>query len=145
MVKNLSTVERSTKIRFGRNCTDDQGENTIVFNASDAQIDASTVGSVYLTPIRQDNEGFKTVLVYDPATKEILNSGVNLLEAADSAAREARRGVTTSNLQVVTDAGNTTTNNVGIANVNPQHLLSVGNAMFVSNTGKYQLQVTGQL
>ena len=91
MVKNLSTIERSTKIRFGRNCTDDQGENTIVFNASDAQINAATVGSVYLTPIRQDNEGFKTVLVYDPATKEVLNSGVNLLEAADSAAREARR------------------------------------------------------
>ena len=41
MVKNLPTVERSTKIRFGRNAQEDQGENTIVFNASDEQIDAT--------------------------------------------------------------------------------------------------------
>ncbi len=30
MVKNLPTVERSTKIRFGKNAQEDQGENTIV-------------------------------------------------------------------------------------------------------------------
>ncbi len=53
MVKNLPTVERSTKIRFGKNAQEDQGENTIVFNASDEQIDATQPGSVYMTPIRQ--------------------------------------------------------------------------------------------
>ena len=41
MVKNIPTIERSTKIRFGKYATDDQGENTIVFNASNAAIDTS--------------------------------------------------------------------------------------------------------
>ena len=40
MVKNLPTVERSTKIRFGKYALDDQAENTIVFNASNVAIDA---------------------------------------------------------------------------------------------------------
>ncbi len=50
MVKNIPTIERSTKIRFGKNCIDDQGENTIVFNASNVQIDATQPGPVYITP-----------------------------------------------------------------------------------------------
>jgi len=32
MVKNIPTIERSTKTWFGKHATDDQGENTIVFN-----------------------------------------------------------------------------------------------------------------
>ena len=52
MVKNLPTVERSTKIRFGKNCTNDQAENTIVFNASEGEIDTPFTDSVYITPLR---------------------------------------------------------------------------------------------
>ena len=52
MVKNLPTVERSTKIRFGKNATEDQGENTIVFNASNVQIDTTQPGSVYIQGLR---------------------------------------------------------------------------------------------
>ena len=44
MVKNLPTIERSTKIRFGKHATDNQAENTVVFNASDSVINASQRG-----------------------------------------------------------------------------------------------------
>ena len=40
MVKTLPTVERSTKIRFGRHAREDQGENSIVLNASNTAVDA---------------------------------------------------------------------------------------------------------
>src|SRR5210317_480139 len=127
MVKNLSTVERSTKIRFGKNCTDDQGENTIVFNASDEQIDTSRSGTVYMTPLRQVNTDQQSILTYDAVTKEVINSGV-----------PASQALNVPSLQQVTDVGNTTTSNVGIANTNPQHLLSV------SNTSEYHLKVSGR-
>ena len=42
MVKTLPTVERSTQIRFGKHAQQDQGENTIVLNASNTAVDAST-------------------------------------------------------------------------------------------------------
>ena len=48
MVKTLPTVERSTKIRFGRHAQEDQGENTIVLNASNTAVDASQGGAVYV-------------------------------------------------------------------------------------------------
>ena len=134
MVKNLSTVERSTKIRFGKNCTDDQGENTIVFNASDEQIDTTTPGAVYMTPIRSGNDPNSYLMIYDENTKEIKNSGVLLASQA--------LGIPT--LEDVTGVGNTTTSNVGIANTDPKHLLSVSNTVFLGNTGTYHLQVKGQ-
>jgi predicted nucleic acid-binding Zn-ribbon protein len=132
MVKNLSTVERSTKIRFGKNCTDEQGENTIVFNASNEQIDTSRSGTVYMTPLRQVNTEQQSILTYDATTKEIINSGISTSQAL---------GV--PSLQEVTAVGNTTTSNIGIANTNPQHLLSVSNTFFVSNVGAYHLRVAG--
>ena len=52
MVKTLPTIERSTKIRFGKNVQEDQGENTIVLNASNTVVDASEAGDVYITPVR---------------------------------------------------------------------------------------------
>ena len=56
MVKNIPTIERSTKIRFGKYATEDQGENTIVFNASNVAIDTSSSGSIYMTPLRQEDD-----------------------------------------------------------------------------------------
>ena len=75
MVKNLPTIERSTKIRFGKHATDDQAENTIVFNASNVAIDASSAGGVYVTPMRTVDPSSPdvTVLSYNTVTKEILN------------------------------------------------------------------------
>src|SRR6056300_726040 len=79
MVKNLPTVERSTKIRFGKNCTDDQAENTIVFNASNVQIDATIPGAVYMTPLREQPDLFDTnvtMMSYNTNTKELMDTGV---------------------------------------------------------------------
>jgi len=149
MVKNLPTVERSTKIRFGRNAQEDQGENTIVFNASDEQIDATQSGSVYMTPLRQvldiSDRGNK-ILTYNRDTKEVSDSGVAAVD------------VLQPNLQATTNLGNTTTNtiefrntvtslvttaNVGIANSSPVHTLDVGSNLYVDDTGSNVLVVNG--
>src|SRR5210317_2616992 len=101
MVKNLSTVERSTKIRFGKNCTDDQAENTIVFNASNVQINADYAGSVYMTPLRvrtDVNDRNITMLTYNRTTKEVMDSGAIAEDILQFDLEDAtRNGNTTSN------------------------------------------------
>jgi len=99
MVKNLPTVERSTKIRFGKHALEDQAENTIVFNASDIEVQAATPGAVYLSPIRfrEDFSDSQIVLLmYNKTTGEITESG-----SSASAAVEPP-------LSAVTGFGNTT-------------------------------------
>jgi hypothetical protein len=149
MVKNLPTVERSTKIRFGKNAKDDQGENTIVFNASNAEIDAAQPGSVYISPLRQvldvSDRQIK-ILTYNRISKEITDSGVAAVD------------VLQPNLQATTNLGNTTTNtieftnpetgfvttaNVGIANSLPVHTLDVGSNLYVDDVGSNVLVVNG--
>ena len=107
MVKNLPTIERSTKIRFGKHANDDQAENTIVFNASESSITASQSGSMYMTPLRTAEISGSTFLGYVPGTKEVVNTGVltSLLG-----------GMT---LESAADQGNTVSNNTG-------HSLKVG-------------------
>src|SRR6056300_474245 len=149
MVKNLPTVERSTKIRFGKNATEDQGENTIVFNASNVQIDTTQPGSVYISPLRQvldvSDRQIK-ILTYNRISKEITDSGVAAVD------------VLQPNLQATTNLGNTTTNtieftnpetgfvttaNVGIANSLPVHTLDVGSNLYVDDVGSNVLVVNG--
>jgi hypothetical protein len=149
MVKNLPTVERSTKIRFGKNATEDQGENTIVFNASNVQFDATQPGSVYISPLRQvldvSDRQIK-ILTYNRISKEITDSGVAAVD------------VLQPNLQATTNLGNTTTNtiefrntetgfvttsNVGIANSLPVHTLDVGSNLYVDDVGSNVLVVKG--
>jgi hypothetical protein len=149
MVKNLPTVERSTKIRFGKNATEDQGENTIVFNASNVQFDATQPGSVYISPLRQvldvSDRQIK-ILTYNRISKEITDSGVAAVD------------VLQPNLQATTNLGNTTTNtiefrntetgfvttsNVGIANSLPVHTLDVGSNLYVDDAGSNVLVVNG--
>jgi hypothetical protein len=149
MVKNLPTVERSTKIRFGKNCTEDQGENTIVFNASNVEFDATQPGSVYISPLRQvldvSDRQIK-ILTYNRISKEITDSGVAAVD------------VLQPNLQATTNLGNTTTNtieftnpetgfvttaNVGIANSLPVHTLDVGSNLYVDDVGSNVLVVNG--
>ena len=109
MVKNLSTVERSTKIRFGRNTLDNQAENTIVFNASDTELQATRPGAVYLSPIRF-REDFSdpgvVLLMYDKATGEITESGSSASDAMQPP------------LELVTGYGNTTPHTVEFRNEN---------------------------
>ena len=106
MVKNIPTIERSTKIRFGKHALDNQAENTIVFNASDASINASTPNSIYMTPLRVAEIAASNLLSYSASTKEIVDSSVptSLLGGVDLAS--------------AIDLGNTSSNTVIFTNTN---------------------------
>ena len=80
MVKNLPTVERSTKIRFGKNVPDSdvQAENTIVFNASNTLVSTPNSGSIYMAPVkfRDDLSDPDVVLMmYNRTTGELSKWG----------------------------------------------------------------------
>jgi len=156
MVKNIPTVERSTRIRFGKNALDDQADNTIVFNASDEEISATRPSAVYLHPVRlREDYSNKNVvlLMYDKITKEITESG----EAATDIINTSLQGATgfgnvTSNICIFhgsSDGGGVsfiTSNSVGIANSNPRdHTLSVGSNLFIDDVGSNILVVTGNV
>ena len=149
MVKNIPTIERSTRIRFGKNATEDQAENTIVFNASNVELQATNPGAVYLSPIRF-REDFSdpeiVLLMYNKETGEITESGSSASTAVEPP------------LQLVSGFGNTTSytlefnnpetafvteSNVGIANSIPVHTLDVGSNLFVEDTGSNVLTVMG--
>ena len=107
MVKNLPTVERSTKIRFGKHALENQAENTVVFNASDAPLQATTPGAVYLSPIRFREDFSDTnivLLMYNKATGEITEAGSSASSAVEPP------------LQNVTNFGNTTNNIIQFTN-----------------------------
>src|SRR6056300_860175 len=149
MVKNLPTVERSTKIRFGKNCTDDQAENTIVFNASDEQLDIPFSDSVYMTPLRlrTDLSDRKiTVLAYNQVTKEVMDSGAVAEDILNFSLEAAViNGNVTGNTVSFNDAVTsvTTVSNVGVANGNPVHTLDVGSTFNVDTEGSNLLTVLG--
>ena len=107
MVKNLPTVERSTKIRFGKYALDDQAENTIVFNASNTEMQVTNPGAVYLSPIRF-REDFSdpqiVLLMYDKTTGEITESGSSASTATEPP------------LRLVTGFGNTTPHTIEFNN-----------------------------
>ena len=85
MVKTLPTVERSTKIRFGRHAQEDQGENTIVLNASNTAVDASEWWGCLCTPVRFDDtyqgKAEIVLMMYNRNTKEMVT------ESGESASR----------------------------------------------------------
>ena len=151
MVKNIPTIERSTKIRFGKHATDDQAENTIVFNASNTAIDASTAGTMYMAPLREASLAGATFIGYSSSTKEVVDTGVetSLLGGVtlDSAGKQ---GNVVSNS--IPHFANVTTAfttghgaNVGISNTASSHMLSVGDKIFMSNTGAEAIKVEGNV
>ena len=136
MVKNLNTIEKSERIRIGKHVPDEQAVNTIIINASSNVIHGPEAG-LYVSPIRLNNSLYSNVICYDITTKEVVDSGIGL------------------NLQGVSETGNSTTetlqfmntttsfitaSNVGIANTNPQHELSVGGDTYIAGN----LTVVGQ-
>jgi UDP-3-O-[3-hydroxymyristoyl] glucosamine N-acyltransferase len=153
MVKNLPAVERSTKIRFGKNVPEatDQAENTIVFNASNVYINAEYAGSIYMTPlrIREDvNDRNITVLTYNRTTKEVMDSGAIAEDILQFDLEDAtRNGNTTSNtIQFVNpEVSFITTGNVGIANGAPTHTLDIGSNLYVDEFGLNVLVVSGNV
>jgi hypothetical protein len=151
MVKNLPTIERSTKIRFGKHATDDQAENTVVFNATNSVINAVNEGSIYMAPLRVAELAGSNLVGYSSLTKEIVDSSVptTLLGGVtlDSAAVQGNvvsnsiphfANITTA---FTTDHGS----NVGISNTSPTHMLSVGDRIFMSNTGSEAIKVEGNV
>ncbi|AET84566.1 hypothetical protein OLOG_00105 [Ostreococcus lucimarinus virus OlV4] len=159
MVKNLPSVERSTKIRFGKHVPDsnDQEENTVVFNASNVLVPTPYSNSVYLSPIRNrpDYTAPEVVLLmYDKVTKEITESGesANTLVGGATLALAVDRANVTSNTIVFTGGGHDNNNvgfvtdsNVGISNLLPEHTLSVGTNFYVDDTGSNVLVVSGNV
>jgi UDP-3-O-[3-hydroxymyristoyl] glucosamine N-acyltransferase len=145
MVKNLSTIDRSTKVRLGRHATDDQADNTIVINASNAPISAQTPGSLYMTPLRTVPGGNTKILGYDPTTKEILNTNIDepniIAKVVDFYANIGN--TFTSTIVFEGENGLITTGNVGISNTEPIHTLDVGSNLWVDDTGSTVLNVTG--
>jgi len=159
MVKNLPTVERSTKIRFGKHVPDsmDQEENTIVFNASNVLVPTPYSNSVYLSPIR-NRSNYQApeivLLMYDRNTKEITESGESahaLIGGVTLDTAVQRSNATSNTVQFVgggmsdNNVGFVTDSNVGISNLLPQHTLSVGSNLYVDEFGSNVLVVSGNV
>jgi hypothetical protein len=144
MVKNIPTIERSTKIRFGKYATDDQGENTIVFNASNAAIDTSGPGSIYMTPLRSEdirNTDVK-ILTYNRTTKEVLDSNVTSDDIFSMNLEFVTNNdnVTSNTVRFINDTtAFVTTGNVGIQNTSPTHALDVGSNVYVTKDGEVRV------
>jgi hypothetical protein len=151
MVKTLPTVERSTKIRFGRHAQEDQGENSIVLNASNTAVDATEGGAVYITPVRFDDtytEKTEIVLMmYNRNTKEMVESGepASTLISDVSLQNSTTQGNVTSNSMIFYNnaVAFVTSGNVGISNALASHTLSVGSNLYVDDYGTNVLVVSG--
>ena len=159
MVKNLPSVERSTKIRFGKHVPDsnDQEENTVVFNASNVLVPTPYSNAVYLSPIRNRPDFAApevVLLMYDRNTKEITESGEsanNLVGGATLSLAVDRANATSNTVLYIggghdnNNVGFVTDSNVGISNLLPEHTLSVGTNFYVDDTGSNVLVVSGNV
>ena len=84
MPKNLSTVGAATELRFGKNCREDQHDNSVVINASNDKIDATKAGGFYLTPLEIStvfaSDGTdattNTFVAYNQSTKQLFRTQV---------------------------------------------------------------------
>ena len=134
MVKNIPTIERSTKIRFGKHVSDSQAENTIVFNASDTAVNATNAGSIYMAPLRVAELAGSNLVGYSSATKEIVDSSVpTTLLGGVTLQSSTDRGNVTSNTVQFSNAITSfvTSSNIGVANSAPIHALSVKDKVFM--------------
>jgi hypothetical protein len=152
MVKNIPTIERSTKIRFGKNVPDSdvQAENTIVFNASNTLVTTPNSGSIYMSPVRfrPDFRDENVVLMmYNRTTGELSESGesANALLGGQTFQVTTDRGNTTSNVVqfINPEVSFVTFGNVGIANTIAGHTLDVGSNLYVDDLGANVLVVSG--
>ena len=134
MVKNIPTIERSTKIRFGKHVSENQAENTIVFNASDTAIDVTNANSIYMAPLRVADLAGSNLVGYSSVTKEIVDSSVptTLLGGVTLQSSTDRGNVTSNTVQFNNDITSfVTSSNVGVANSAPIHALSVKDKVFM--------------
>lgn len=136
MVKNLSTIDRSEKIRLGKNTSDYQPENTIVLNATSEVFPSLTANSFYVAPLRYDFNQRVTsnTIVYNFVTKEIVDIGPGSRVSLEDV---LITGNVASNTAEFNNAFTSivTLSNVGIGNANPIHLLDVGNNFYINRRG----------
>ena len=84
MPKNLSTVGGATELRFGKNCREDQADNSVVINASNDKIDATKASGFYLTPLEiaanfaEDGTDAttNTFVAYNQSTKQLFRTQI---------------------------------------------------------------------
>ena len=134
MVKNIPTIERSTKIRFGKHVSENQAENSIVFNATDTAIDVTNANSIYMAPLRVVEIEGSNLVGYSAATKEIVDSSVptSLLGGVTFQSATDRGNVTSNTVQFSNAITSfITSSNIGVANSAPIHALSVKDKVFM--------------
>jgi hypothetical protein len=100
MPKNLSTVGGATELRFGKNCREDQHNNSVVINASNDKIDATKAGGFYLTPLELSTDfasdgtdaTTNTFVAYNQSTKQLFRTQVPMSITGISAAGSGAEG-----------------------------------------------------
>ena len=151
MVKNIPTIERSTKIRFGKHQNEEQADNTIVFNASNSAIDVVNTGAVYLKPVRNRVDYADSnivLLMYNKQTYEITESGEAATDIIEPDLQSATSfgnttNVTTEFINVITSV--VTLSNVGIANSLPTHTLDIGANVSIDDVGSNVIFARGNV
>jgi hypothetical protein len=135
MVKNVSTIDRSKRIRIGKHVPDEQPINTVIINASDEVISPQTAGT-FVAPIRQAPITNSNTLAYVSGTGEIIDTGIAPNQAQDLE-KVVIEGNTTSNTVEFRSPTTAfvTSSNVGISNLNPIHKLDVGDELYVDDSG----------
>ena len=148
MVKNLNTIDRSERVRLGKWTADHQPENTVVLNATGEMFPMVTANSFYVAPLRYDlgQRTLSNTIVYNYSTKEIVDIGPGSISGLDDILVSSNVSVHPMKL-VNNVTGIVTTSNVGVGNLNPIHLLDVGNNFYVTRSGDVSiggsLNVTG--
>lgn len=100
MPKNLSTVGGATELRFGKNCREDQADNSVVINASNDKIDATKASGFYLTPLEIatnfDEDGTdastNTFVAYNQSTKQLFRTQIPMTLSGLSGANPSAGG-----------------------------------------------------
>jgi hypothetical protein len=100
MPKNLSTVGAATELRFGKNCREDQHDNSVVINASNDKIDATKAGGFYLTPLEIStvfagdgtDTTTNTFVAYNQSTKQLFRTQVPMSLTGISSASSSAEG-----------------------------------------------------
>ena len=100
MPKNLSTVGAATELRFGKNCREDQHDNSVVINASNDKIDATKAGGFYLTPLELSTDfasdgtdaTTNTFVAYNQSTKQLFRTQVPMTITGISNAGSGAQG-----------------------------------------------------
>ena len=124
MVKNLSTIDRSEKVRIGKHMPNEQALNSIVLNASSNVIEARQSG-LYMAPVRMGGSSASNALAYNAQTHEIVDTGLTPETTLQGVITYGNTTTLTTEFNNVA-TGLVTVGNVGIANANPIHTLDIG-------------------